>query len=216
MTYADYKRVYVSRDSAYGGDKAGIKIKHALKFETSEAASRYFGGSVATWEKSLTENERLAVEKYSGNYYRVVNNYLRGRYVDSDFKAAELRELKATIENLDSAIEKFVLTDNVKVYRQCDYRMLKLLKNSPEGIFRDEGYFSTSAVLGSVTSKDITLEIEILKGNGRGAFIDSLSVNKGENEFLVARNSEFKILKIIELPEGKLKIELEMAGGGDE
>ena len=106
MTYAEYKRVYV--------EKGAIKAESYRRFENAKEASKYFEGAVVSWSKKLSEEEKAAVTEYTGTHYRTINNYLRGRYADSDFKAAELQELKATIENLDSAIDKFVLADNMK------------------------------------------------------------------------------------------------------
>lgn len=173
-----------------------------------KVGTEYF--KTASWQGKLQDAEKAAVTKYTGTYYRVVNGYLRGQYAESLFETSELQELKATIKNLDSAIDKFDLQDNILVYRQCDYRFMKILKNAEKGIYTEKSYLSTSIIEDAVAKRDITLEIKVPKGKGRGAFIEPLSANKGEHEFLIRRGSKFRILNIAEQEDGRFFVELEL------
>ena len=107
---------------------------------------------------------------------------------------------KATAEKntklLDDIIGRFKLDDNMKVYRGVDINALPRFEKIEELIgtsYSDASFMSTAPVLAPTHKKDYVLEMLIQKGDGRGAYLEELTAVSGENEFLLARNSKFKI-----------------------
>ena len=75
----------------------------------------------------------------------------------------------------------------------------------------EKGYSSSSVVQsGAMTDKDCKIKIHVPSGKGRGAYINNLSEYKdNEYEFLIPRNSKFRIVKVDETEEDLL-LEMEM------
>ena len=74
--------------------------------------------------------------------------------------------------------------------------ILQELKAMQGAIVRDNGIMSTAVTRSGAWSSsggNIGYEVSIPKGRGRGIFIDPISEYSGEQEFMVARGTEFKI-----------------------
>lgn len=156
--------------------------------------------SVNRWENDISYDEEDTVFEYTGSLYSPLNESLR----DGDTRGFE-----SEIKNLDSAIQKFNLEDNIVVYRGIDSGGSKAIFGShnitPEEInsnfvgtvIQDKAYMSTS--IKSSVAQDFSIgspiiKINVPKGKGRGAYVNSISKYKNqEYEFLMKRGSKLKI-----------------------
>lgn len=197
----------------------GAAQPHQYKqFNAGEAANDFFyyddesrgllarrNSQHAKWQFSLTQNEKDCISDYTGGGYYDLNNYLR-KIGDWQKRDAEKEEFIA--RNLDSAISRYKLMDNIRVQRGVMEDALdNLLAQYSDDIsmligkiYRDSGYMSTTVLQGNsvATAKPVIFEIEIPAGAGRGAYVNQLAgqYQDAEYEFLLARNSKFEITGI--------------------
>lgn len=164
-------------------------------------AYNFFGvggsdGAYPVWEKAITSGERDATVYYTGSAYTSINKLLRNDGYDSSSG-----QMRNTIDNIDKAISKFDLKKNLTVYRGSGAQLVggyttaaEINANMKGAIVRDKGFMSTSAVHGSQFSGKLKYEIKVPKGKGRGAFVAPISHFKHENEFLLKRGTQFKVM----------------------
>ena len=124
-----------------------------------------------------------------------------------------LMEILAPIDN---AISKYRLDDNITAYRVVDPIGLQGLDvdNCIGEVYNDKAYMSTSVsykgVLDGVNDSFTVFKIDVPKGDGNGAYINSLSQYRdAEYEFLLKRDTKCRIIKIEEV-DGKKMIEMEV------
>lgn len=163
------------------------------------------------WLNGLTTDEESCIQDYCAADYDTVNSFLRKNngfeYIDKDF-ADDM------ISNLDSAIAKFELRENIKTYRGSNLDSILKLYPDAENFsdligrtYHDSGYMSSSP-LKSVAEKfatengqdGILLEIDISKGSGLGAYVNRLAgqFQDDEYEFLIKRNTSLEIYGVDE------------------
>ena len=68
---------------------------------------------------------------------------------------------------------------------------------SPDGIYKDSGFVSTTPIQGSYfldAESIINLRIKVPAGKGIGAWVAPISVVSSENELLLRRDLDFKVL----------------------
>ena len=197
----------VESKSSENKTSIGSTIKAKFRqFKDELAAYSFFGRHswskgtpFANWVTQLTKAEDSAVRKYTGSYYRTINGYLRGEIKDSDLDESELSSLKDTIQNIQSALEKSELPENIELHRVMKAESINLFQDSPDNIFQDPAFLSTSPVRGSYKPTAhkgkslIFLKIHVPKGKGRGAWVAPMSTFKKELEFLMPSSSKFYI-----------------------
>lgn len=152
----------------------------------------------------LQRNETTAIEKYT-NDSTAYNEYLRAGTEDDD-------NINDTVDALSKAIDRFELKDNLKVFRISDDLLIRDKKVGD--IVEDKAFMSTTPFLDTLNKykekwgkyKEYNYEILVPAGKGRGAYIAPYShFGFEEKEFLLQKNSKFKILDI----DGKnVKLEL--------
>lgn len=187
-------------DMQYFGGKGAASGKSGAggSINYKEVDDSIFDNSVNRWENDITYDEENTVFDYTGALYSPLNESLR----DGDTRGFENE-----IKNLDSAIKKFNLEDNIVVYRGIGSGGSKNLFGSynitPEMInsnfvgtvIQDKAYMSTS--IKSSVAYDFSspiIKINVPKGKGRGAYVNSVSQYKNkEYEFLMKRGSNLKI-----------------------
>lgn len=157
-------------------------------------------GEFAEWYKNATPQERQAVITYTGYQYHEINQYLRNQNLDN---APDW--VKETVANFDSGVAKFNLKEPITVWRGGSNRLVggattvEELNNMKGAIVIDRGITSTAVTkqasfMGSSSSGKMGYEIVYPKGRGRGAFVDPISENHGEQEFVAARNTRYEVL----------------------
>ena len=225
MTYAEWAGWKKDKKQVASSERFAI-IKEKDKpisyrqFDTGDAANDFFyydgeergllakkKSEHAKWQKSLTENEKIAIEDYTGGGYYDINEYLRKT---GDWENINAKLIENKIAGLDSAISKYSLKDNIRVQRGVmDDVLDDLIKKYGDDeaqligkIYKDSAYMSTTVLRDNrvAISKPVVLDIEIPAGTGRGAYVNQLAgqYQDSEYEFLLARGSEFQITGIEE------------------
>lgn len=171
----------------YDGEERGLAAKES--------------SSYGKWLSSLSDEEKRSLRFYTSNGYIKINDILR--------QQKEWKGTSATIRNIDKAISSFELKEDITVYRGVrDFYGASIVEDDEWNdiretvgkTFLDLGFGSSTALNGNsvATSKPFLFEIEIPAGKGRGAYINRLSsgFEDDEYEFLIARNSKFRIIDV--------------------
>lgn len=178
------------------------------------------------WAKNLTQDEQNAILDYTSGDGMDLNDYHRRKnYFEniSEVPKGYINELDEKTKLLDSAIDKFALEKDQKVYRRVNANALEELtglkandewyelqfeENGLEKLKRklvgkeyiDNGYISTALnrdeVFRLYEDTEILLEIDVPKGS-KGAFIGKYSAIEDQTELMLARGSRFDIEDII-------------------
>lgn len=174
------------------------------------------------WYEKLTEEERGVIFRYSTGDNMDASSYTRGLY-KTNFPE-EIKYYEKLINSMDSALYKFELDRDIKVYRSVQgnfYRQFGLNENdvytldkfrigNEENIvnykemfgkeFIDKGYVSTSLNINEpfrLNGEDThtLFEINVKKGT-KGAYLGKNSAIASQEEFLLSRNTKFKIKEL--------------------
>lgn len=146
-----------------------------------------FDKSVKDWKYDMTGKERDTLTDYTETFFSRVNYDLRWDNTE---------DFEKQISELDSAISKFNLTSDIVTYRGVSKSAFGGGVPEIGSIISDKAYLSTSidkSVVEKNFNKGYILKINVPKGKGRGAYVDSISYHKGEREFLMKRGSKLKI-----------------------
>lgn len=171
----------------------GIKNDISLSDE-ERAFTRKISLEYLQWEKNLTQEERRLIRKYTLNsndnrkpnrFFERLNRAMRGDYTGAD-KQRLLRYGKI----ISDAICRHSLQDNIVCYRGVDEDLLGYLNVG--AIFSFDQFISTSIVEVGALKKKFKYVIFVPKG-ARGAYIDNLSVVKGQYEFLLDYKCKYKV-----------------------
>lgn len=203
----------------------GITVYHSFSDSSyGEDADAYFrsNSNYEDWVSGsvMEDKEYDAVKDYTGSMYKKINDVARGtnntKLTEAD-KPYYLEKLK----NAEAGLNKSELNKNIVVWRgtssimfgqkDMSYEQIKAFEG---GMIRDKGLMSTSPHRNDCWADDshygtnVFLKMSIPKGKGRGAWVDPISMHKGEKEFLVNTNSCFKIRKVTKLPNGGIEVDL--------
>lgn len=169
------------------------------------------------WQDNLTSSEFQSLTEYKNWQYGNINAFLRGD-LDSDISsdANEVARIKTQVSNIDSAINKSVIPENVIAYRAfdsrgTDFRNVKLysprqfvstaLNKSGADFFLNQHQ--------SFGRNPVMAKIFISKGK-HGAYMDGIKrMIEDGNEILLPKNSRFKVLSC-ETINGIQNIELKL------
>ena len=145
--------------------------------------------------KTLTRNERKALGKYFVSGYDEINRFLSG-------EPKQNTKLEEKIKNMDSAIAKYNLEDDIIVYRGTDRKYYEDLNEGD--IIQEKVYYSTSlsqevaeqfVIDRKNPSEGILVEIKVPKGSNV-LYIGNNAAFESEQEMLIARNTKYKVLEI--------------------
>ena len=153
------------------------------------------------WSLFLNDKEYKSTRAYTGSDYYQMNKFLRSGVVPSYETKQSLTEQTDAIAN---GISRFVLPRNITVYRGASGKSMfgtdldgvnvsdfnAMYKGA---ILQDRGFASTSIRKGREFSKSVLYEIRVPKGTGRGAYVAPISSHETEKEFLIQKDSYFKI-----------------------
>ncbi len=182
-------------------DSKGLESKTTYKkFENVIEADKELSEQYSDWEKSLTKEEREALQAYTGDNYKNINQVLRGK--ESDYIGNNEQYAK----NIESALNKAEVPEDIITYRGTTPSVLgEIIDLSPEDmvgkILHDDAFVSTSVnpliVEYGYSEKGVTFIIEIPKGTS-GAYIAPVSnVGLGEAELLLNKGQDMIILEVV-------------------
>lgn len=156
------------------------------------------GGGVSS--PSLSDGEISALSFYKEEGYSDINSALRnGEEYDSN-----------TIDAIDSAISKSELTRDAVLYRGMNPDLIDYMNEGE--VFKDAGYVSTTKNpstaedFGIQFGRNIMMEIHAPKGTNALHLDLAIEAARDEKEFLLPRNSSFRIRSIETLKDSNGKI----------
>ncbi|MFD1126048.1 ADP-ribosyltransferase [Lentilactobacillus raoultii] len=147
------------------------------------------------WAKHLTSDQKRAIRYYTGDGYDAINNTLRG------LEKKQATKINAKIQNINSGLRKFKLTKPMTVFRGTSTAGLKKSLDTHAiqvgGQYLDPAYSSTTLTRSVAVefSKHVILKINVPIGY-HGAYIDPISKNKGEKEYLLNAGTPMIITKL--------------------
>ena len=153
---------------------------------------KIFDTSVEKWRNDITREEDNSVFEYTGDAYIGINEGLRtGEGFSEDY-------YEFMVNDIDSAIGKFNLKQNIVVYRGVSKAAFGGAGPEVGAILQDKGFMSTTVKKSVAASfdKGYILKINVPKGKGRGAYVRSISQFSNEHEFLMKRSSKLKITRV--------------------
>jgi rubrerythrin len=143
----------------------------------------------------LTEKEVEAIKKYQGVSYTLMNGFLRGKYSDIS------NELREHLENLQKAIKKVKIKENILVARGTTTSAIGGDWNTTpiKDIIINEGFMSTSlrekTAIDFANRKEergILMYIKIPKGTN-GIIVDVAVNDSWESELLLEPGTKIRI-----------------------
>lgn len=145
------------------------------------------------WNKKFLGSEQNALYEYSGTDYGIINRYLENRLFDDD--DIEWNQTPQKIKELDRALSKSTLGDDLVLHRGVGFREFETWRNSDT----IKAYKSTSInenIL-DVFGDGYHIIIRAPKDT-KGFYLGNYSEHKSEKEFLMMRNQKYRILSINE------------------
>ena len=151
------------------------------------------------WKSSLTSEEDFAIRSYTGIGYFNVNNALRGVLgnINSPVALTGGMTVGAIARDMDSALAKSTVRLPFTTYRGVDNRFTQLqnLLKAGDGaigsVLTDKGFVSTTLDRETRTDNNI-MRIRVPAG-AKGAYVESITSSSGEQEFILPRNSRFRV-----------------------
>lgn len=149
------------------------------------------------WFDNLTRNEQISLVDYTDTDFIRINKFLRNEslddYVDEFNSLNDVENnINKNIKNIDTALLKYNLDEDVIFYRGVSPEEIEFYKNNN---FIKE--FKSLTTDKDVIANDFAEESEgsivhfkVKKGTP-GAYIGLQSYNSGEREFILARNQKF-------------------------
>ena len=173
------------------------------------AAANGFGKLIKAgdeWGKSLSKDERRYIRLITGG---TVNSTSAAEKMNKDLRTKGYMTTdgaRKCFEHAKAAIDRFEVEEPMTVIRWGSPSLLGKRDLSldemkeREGItVGDPGFMSASIQLYGFEINPVMYEIKVPKGKGIGAYVDSVSINKGEKEFLFNAWSTFKVEKVEEI-----------------
>ena len=146
--------------------------------------------STEFWD-SMLDSEKEAIQEYSGDDYGITNRYLRNAlYEDDDIV---FNKTIQRIEEIDKALSRNTLGDNLTLYRGVSFEEFESWKNADT----INTYKSTS--ISREIADDFNSDYKILikaPKDTKGFYLGDYSEYKSEKEFLLHRNQKYKILNM--------------------
>lgn len=198
LTYTEWYEKYIVNSEPNDYNISEHIFGKTKKFKNFEDFEEFIGvDNLFDFEDSVSTDEAKSIAFYSHTGDRQINSILRSGIADDD--------IKSYVQDLDNIISRFEVPEDVSLYRgsNLDFLYREFNINNLEDLlgksYIDKGYTSTSIILDNAfLNKDAVFEIKLPGGKGRGAFISSFSRHFDELEFLLKRNTKFKIVDIRE------------------
>ena len=156
------------------------------------------------WEGRLDEKEVDAIEHYTTGGYYDISSYLRRGNKRPMYSSLE--ELESSIEEIDEALERSSIPQDVVVYRGT--RTTHFQDVEVGDVIVDRSFVSTTTDRGLAEEvyvggkKSMLVEIKVPKGS-KGAAVGSVSMfGSNEREVLLARDTAFRVDSINFTEEG--------------
>lgn len=175
--------------------KTQLKLKGSKEYKELMAQTK-----TPEWEKSMTSSESKAVTWYTGSAFWDLNQKLR-EVSDEPLTPTQ----KKNVALMDAALAKTELTEPLAVYRGSGPELLGgastvgEIKKLIGATVTDSGFVSSSVSKAGSFSEPIAYKIIVPAGKGHGGYVNNISQHQSEMEFLMPRNSSFRITDVKKL-----------------
>ncbi|MCT1507050.1 ADP-ribosyltransferase [Staphylococcus hominis] len=152
------------------------------------------------WLNSLSDLEKDALRKYTDNDFEVINVLLR---MHEELE----KSIQLQVDSISSAICKFNLSIDIIAYRGVSEEEFKNVIKNGKGTFNSfESFKSTSlnydiagnfSLMNQENSEYDYILIFNIPKNARGAYIESISKMKEEKEFILDKQTDYKVKDIL-------------------
>jgi hypothetical protein len=172
-----------------------VASKRPEPFKDGKEGQAWGEKAYEKWAAKLSENEKFALETYTGHDYASLN---KGR------KALRAGEgmtdwARDIVKNLDGALAKGKTDRDIIVHRGVSgVDVIREIRMNVGGTFSDRAYQSTSvdSALARDFGSDMVVNIHVPKGS-IGAYVGGLRMeNHYEREFILPRNSTYRIIGV--------------------
>lgn len=161
------------------------------KFENEENVKAWTDIVSPAWVEKLTEEEVEAVKMYTGYDSEAINGNLR--------RGGGNTQLDAIADQISSALQKFELPEGITVYRGLQRNIFEKPASELVGAIVDElGFVSTALLADSAFEGTVRLELRV-PPNSKGAAVVALSDFEDEYEFLLDRQTRYRITEASEI-----------------
>ena len=197
----DYYKQWRAKKKQAKSAPAPAQTVAPTNFKDPHAAHAFFGdnqpGSMyQSWKSNLSNWQTESVKDYTGSDYRAMNGVLRGTISTDNADVGTFMQ----IGGVTTAIQQFDLKSPIIVYRGTSHKIFggKFTVdqfNQMKGCtITDNGFGSSAADKAhSWKHKGYIMKITVPQGKGRGAWVDPMSLHKGEQEFIIQRGSQYRI-----------------------
>lgn len=173
-----------------------------LRFGSQSAAAIWHEANSFSWDqwtRMLSDAERQGIQWYTGSWYSAMNTDLR----EGTPSSADVQRL---IDGATSGLAKWKAAQDMVTFRGANLHWTANLLGGTEAqmsdaaflrgrigkTVTDKGFMSTGTHEDSAWYADVKYTIFTRKGV-QGMYVDPISMNKGEYEFLFNRDTEFKV-----------------------
>lgn len=173
-----------------------------LRFASQSDAIQWHEQNSFNWERwnnLLSDAERLGIQRYTGSWYSTMNTDLREGKVSSE-------AIQCLIDGATSGLAKWQATHDVITFRGSNLHWTANLLGGTEAqmsdaaflrskigkMVTDKGFMSSGTHKDSSWTADVDYTIFVRKGT-KGMYVDPISMNSGEYEFLFNRDTTFKV-----------------------
>ena len=184
-----------------------------LRFTTQDEAIRWHEQNTFNWNQwsnLLTDAERLGIQMYTGSSYATINTDLREGKISST-------RIQNLINGATSGLSKWQTGQDMITFRGANLHWTANLLGGTETqmsdaaflrskigkVVTDKGFMSSGTHKDSSWSAEVDYTIFVRKGT-KGMYVDPISMNAGEYEFLFNRDTSFKVHMIRTDSTGKI------------
>ena len=208
--------------SSTSSDATGKNVNYVYKeFQDKNIAYDWGQQNFSKWQTNLSSGEANSLYAYKTLKYEGINKFLRGKPLDhiNDPDGSYLHGVKNDIVNIDSALSKSIIPENIISYRAFSDDANTDFNKLVGKLYTPKGYVSTAlnkkgAELFLNDNKrlgrnPVMAKLYIPKGS-KGAFMEGIKPMSGDgNEILLPNNSKFQVLSCNTI-NGTQNIELEL------
>ena len=162
------------------------------------------------WRNGLTGDERQGIVGYTDFWYSAINTSLR----EGKPSASNVQDM---INGATTGLGKFQAAEDVVTFRGANLHWTANLLGGTEAqmsdsaflrsrigrVVRDKGFMSSGTHPDSSWAADVTYKIYVNKGI-KGMYVDPVSANRGEYEFLFNRDTSFRVHSITTDSRGRI------------
>lgn len=176
------------------------------EFQDNKVAYEWGQQNFSGWQTNLSGGEVDSLFAYKTLKYESINKFLRGKPLDhiQDPDGSYVNEVKKDVANIDSALSKSFIPENIITYRAFSDEANTDFNKLVGKLYTPKGYVSTAMNKKGAEfflkenqrlgRNPVLARIYIPKGKN-GAFMEGIKQMSGDgNEILLPKNSRFQVL----------------------